>query len=477
MNKIYDLVIIGAGSGGLVVASGAAGLGASVALIEKHKMGGDCLNYGCVPSKAFLKPAHLAKDINNASELGLSVGNVTVDVKEIMNYVRSVIKEIEPHDSKERYEGLGVDVVEGAATLKNRYSVSVMDADKNETIIKGKKIVIATGAESAVPPIPGLKDINFLTNKSIFKLEKLPEHLIILGGGPIGLELGQGFAHLGSKVTVIDMLPSLFPNDDPEVGPLMEKVLNEDGLSLKLSAGIKRLSEKDGQKSVFIENSLGVAEEIIGDHVLVSLGRRPNSKGLNLESVGVAVTKRGFVKCNKSMQTSIPNIYACGDVVGPYQFTHMAGYQAGIILRHSIFKLQAKVNYRTIPWVTYTRPEVAHVGLTEQMAKNEGVFKKIEKVDLTSIDRAKADHDREGFLKFIIGKRNRLLGVTIVGQKAGEMIGIGALAVQKKLKASEFLSMIFPYPTQSEIYKFTSLNLAKKGFKPWMKILVKKIFL
>ncbi|MBT5955060.1 FAD-dependent oxidoreductase [bacterium] len=477
MSKNYDLVIIGAGSGGLVVASGAAGLGASVALIEKHKMGGDCLNYGCVPSKAFLKPAHLAKDIDKASELGLSVGKVNVDVKEVMNYVRSVIKEIEPHDSRERYEGLGVDVFEGSASLKDRHSVSVIDESNNETIIKGKKIVIATGAESAVPPIPGLKEIDFLTNKSIFNLEKLPEHLIILGGGPIGLELGQGFAHLGSKVTVIDMLPSLFPNDDPEVGPLMEKVLKEDGLSLKLSASINRLSEKDGQKTVLIKTKEGIEEEIVCDQVLVSLGRRPNSKGLNLEEVGIVVSKRGFIECNKSMQTSVSNIYACGDIVGPYQFTHMAGYQAGIILRHSIFKMPAKVNYRTVPWVTYTRPEVAHVGLTEQMAKKDGLLEKVEKVDLKSIDRAKADHDREGFLKFIIGKRNRLLGVTIVGQKAGEMIGIGALAIQKELKASEFLSMVFPYPTQSEIYKFASLNLAKQGFKPWMKTLIKKIFL
>ena len=472
MKYDYHLIVIGAGSAGLVVASGAAGLGAKVALIEGHKMGGDCLNYGCVPSKAFLKAAHLASDISNSAALGLTSTLGAVDLGAIMDRVQSVISEIEPHDSKERYEGLGVDVFQGYGRFTDAHHVSI----DNQQIISGKHCVIATGSEGHIPPIPGLNETPYLTNKTFFEQRVLPKRLVVLGAGPIGLELGQGMAHLGSEVTIVDAQHQLFPKDDPEVGPLLESRLKAEHINFHLGASIEAVSYQDDTFKVMIRvgNKMSI---ITADSLLVSLGRRPVTENLGLDKVGISTDEKGYVTTRPTLQTSVPSIYACGDVVGPYQFTHMAGYQAGVVIRNTLFPFQSKVDYSTVPWVTYTKPEVAHVGYTEQKAKSLGLYSSHNLQPLASNDRAKTDNDKHGFLKLILGKKNRIIGCTLVGEKAGELLPLATFAVKKKLKSTTFLNLVFPYPTQAEVYKFASLSAAKASFKPWMKRLIKFLFL
>jgi pyruvate/2-oxoglutarate dehydrogenase complex dihydrolipoamide dehydrogenase (E3) component len=468
----YHIIVIGAGSAGLVVASGSAGLGAKVALIEEEKMGGDCLNTGCVPSKSFLKCAHLAKDIKESNQFGLTAHLDKVELKKIMDRVRSVVKEIEPHDSKERYEGLGVEVFLGKAKISNKHTVEV-----GKKKLTGKYIVIATGSTPSIPNIKGLKEVPFLTNKNIFELEKRPSHLIVLGAGPIGLELGQGFSHLGSKVTIIDKSTNLFSKDDPEVAPIMEKKFLDDGIDLLLGSDILEIKKGGDAHIVVIIEHNGKTKEIKGDNLLVALGRVPSTIGLGLGSMGIQLDERGFVVTDKKLRTNIKNIFACGDVTGPYLFTHMAGYQAGIVIRNTIFRLGAKVDYVAVPWTTYTKPEVSHVGYTEPQAKSLGLFRESVLAELKDNDRAKAENDVLGFLKLIIGKKGQIIGATLVGEKAGEMIPVATLAIKQKLRATDFLGMIFSYPTEAEIFAAASLKKAKNAFGDWQKKLVKMIFL
>lgn len=475
MKYDYQLIVIGAGSGGLVVASGAAGLGAKVALIEGDKMGGDCLNSGCVPSKTFLRSAHVADTINRCNELSLEAEVSQIDMVKIMNRVNVVINEIAPHDSKERYEKLGVDVIEGYGTFVDSHKVKVGDRT-----LTAKNIVISTGTEPSVPPIPGLKEAPYYTNKTIFQLKKMPKHLIVFGAGPIGLELGQGFAHLGAKVTLIDRSSDIFSKDDLEVGNLMLQRLQLDGMVIELEAGIKEVRNKGDEQSPQIEVDFevdGKMKTISGDALLVALGRKPNTENLNLDKIGVKLTDKGHVVTDSYLRTTVSHIYACGDVTGPYAFTHMAGYQASVVVRNAIFPFRQKVSYRAVPWVTYTKPEVAHVGYTEPELQKKAIVYKTYLLPLNANDRAKAENDREGFLKLIIDKKGKVIGATMVGEKAGEQIGLANMAVVKKMKMSSFRSMIFPYPTELEIYKTAAMMELKEGFKPWQKKLVKILFL
>lgn len=471
MKYDYHIIVIGAGSGGLVVASGAASMGAKVALVEGEKMGGDCLNTGCVPSKSFLRGAHLAADIRKSSTFGIDASISKIHMDKLMDRVSDVIKEIEPHDSKERYEGLGVTVLEGYGQFKDTHTILV-----NGKAITGKYIVVATGSTAFIPPIKGLDTVDYLTNANIFNLKDSPKHLIVLGAGPIGTELGQGFRHLGSQVTLIDRMPTLFSKDDPEVGPIMKRVFEEDGINLKLGASIKEVKNHAKGIEVVIEIE-GQESSVIGDKLLVSLGRKPNSSHLALEKVGLKTNERGYLITNKKLQTNIKHIYACGDITGPFQFTHMAGYQAGIVLRNTIFHLGAKVDYSFVPWTTYTKPEVAHVGMTEGMAKQAGQYHKHHLVPINNMDRAKADDDRAGFLKIILNKKGQIIGATLVGEKAGEQIPLASMAVKNKMKLSAFMGMIFSYPTEAEIFKFAGLDAMKESFSPWKKNLIKKLFL
>jgi pyruvate/2-oxoglutarate dehydrogenase complex dihydrolipoamide dehydrogenase (E3) component len=471
MKYDYHIIVIGAGSAGLTIASGAAGLGARVALLENHKMGGDCLNYGCVPSKTFLKTAHLAKDISRAQDFALQADLKKPDLKKIMDRVRSVIAEIEPHDSKERFESLGADVLLGESRFIDQHTVEI-----DGKSITGKKIVVATGSMARIPDLPGLDRVSYLTNKTIFDLEELPEHLIIIGGGPIGLELGQGFRHLGSRVTIIDRNERLFPKDDPEVWDVMKKVLADDGVEFCLKCTVKSVSQTGNDIRVEIEHN-GETKKLMGDTLLISSGRVPNTTGLDLDKVGIDTDKRGYIITSKKLRTSVRNIFAAGDVTGPFQFTHMAGYQGGKVVPNAILGLGQKVSYNAVPWTTYTKPEVAHVGYTQPWAEQLGIYKESMIFQLDEIDRAKAENDRDGFLKLILGKKGKIIGATLVGEKAGEMIPLASMAISKGLKASAFASLIFSYPTEAEIFQRLSFNYLKRSFKDWMKDLIKKLFL
>jgi pyruvate/2-oxoglutarate dehydrogenase complex dihydrolipoamide dehydrogenase (E3) component len=471
MKYKYHIIVLGAGSAGLVVASAAANLGAKVALIEQEKMGGDCLNFGCVPSKSFLRAAHLAKDISESNQYGLNASISETNIELVMDRVRAVISEIEPHDSVERYTNIGVDVISGSGKIIDKHTVLV-----NNEKLTTKHIAICTGSSPRIPDIPGINDINFYTNKTIFDIKKLPKHLVVLGGGPIGTELGQGFRHLGSEVSIIDHGSQLFKKDDPEVWPVMKETLEKDGIKIHLNTETTKLSKENNNIQIELKKSNKIIN-IEADAVLVALGRVPNSKNIGLEEQGIKTNKRGYIITNSQLKTDIKNIYAAGDVTGPYLFTHMAGYQASIVVQNSLLKLRKKVNYSAIPWTTYTKPEVAHVGYTQPCAEDEKLFNKAITIDLSEMDRAKTENDTKGFLKLIIGKKKRIIGATLIGEKAGEMIPIITLAIQQKLKATAFLGLIFSYPTESEIFKFASLFELKTSFKPWQKKLLKRIFL
>ncbi|MDW7657064.1 MAG: FAD-dependent oxidoreductase [Bacillota bacterium] len=326
-----------------------------------------------------------------------------------------------------------------------------------------------------IPSIRGLDEGPFLTNQNIFDLETLPSHLIVLGGGPIGLELGQGFQHLGSQVTVIDRNAHLFNKDDAEVAPIMEKVFTDDGMTLLMRAKILEVRRESSEFIVIIEQD-GQTREIRGDQILVSLGRKPSTDGLNLEAAGIALDKRGYVQTDAYLRTNVKHIYACGDITGPYQFTHMAGYQASVVIRNAIFPLRKKVDYSGVPWTTYTKPEVAHIGYTEDWGKKEGLFERSMIVDLADNDRAKAENDRHGLVKLNLGRKNRIIGATLVGEKGGEMIPVVSLAIAQKKTPSAFLSIIFSYPTEAESFRSLATSLLKSSFKPWQKKLIGRLF-
>ncbi len=466
MKFTYDIAVLGAGSAGLVVASASATVGAKVLLIENALMGGDCLNYGCVPSKSFLHGAHLAGSMKSAKKYGVFADEQSADVSRLMNYVKSVVAGIAPHDSVERFTSLGVDVKLGNAVLEDKHTLNL-----NGEKLTAKSIVIATGSTAFVAPIQGLSEVSYYTNHNIFEMKTLPKSLAILGGGPIGLELGQGFAQLGVEVHIIDMNDKLFTKDEPEVFDVMEEKLKSDGINLCLGSSIERVEKtesgikihckKEG-KEIFVE-----AEEL-----LVSMGRVPNSKNLGLEAVGVALNPRGYVQTNDKLQTSVDNIFACGDVTGPYLFTHSAGYQAGIVVQNAVFGLSAKVNYANIAWSTYTSPEVAHVGILEKEAVDKGLHIETVFVPMEGNDRARAEDDTKGFLKMILSDKGVVLGATIVAEHAGELIATAALAVSSHMNISAFNSVILPYPTKAEVYKKAATEFRKAHVAKWQKKLL-----
>ena len=427
------------------------GLGAKAALIEKGKMGGDCLNYGCVPSKSFLRSAHLAHDILNSDSFGLQAKLGETNLQDVMSRVQSVIAEIEPHDSKERFESLGVDVFLSDVRVIDNHSVEV-----SGKTITGKNIVIATGSEPFVPDVVGLDSVPYHTNKSIFGETRMPKHLLVIGGGPIGAELGQGFRHLGAKVTIIEKAASLFRRDEPEVWPLMQKVMQRDGMIIKLSTKVLSAVKNDNDITLEVEQN-NETKKITGDMLLVSTGRTPNSRGFGLEELGVDMDARGAIRTNARQQTSIKNIYAAGDVTGPYLFTHMAGYQGVKVIPNAILRVPQKASYALTPWTTYTKPEVAHVGYTEAQAKKPGLLTDTIFVDMADNDRAMSESAKDGFLKLVLGKNGVLVGATLVADKAGDMIPVALLAIAKKMKSSALASFIsaftwsaspFPCPAQ-----------------------------
>jgi pyruvate/2-oxoglutarate dehydrogenase complex dihydrolipoamide dehydrogenase (E3) component len=469
MKYDYDIIVLGAGSGGLVVAGGSAALGLKTAIVEKGKLGGDCLNYGCVPSKAIIHAASIAKSLKKAQKMGMDVELTHLEFKKVMDYVHNVQKTIGVADSKESLEKQGMDVILGTAKFTDPHTLEV-DGKK----ISAKKFCIASGSHAGAPPIEGLKDIGYLTNETIFTIEKLPESMMVVGGGPIGLELSQTFARFGCKVTVLEMFEHLFTKDDPEVGPIMEKILTDEGIDLVLGAKIKKFYSKDGKKAALVEHK-GKDIEFMAEDVLVAAGRIANVSGLDLEKAGVVYDKKG-IKVDERLKTSAKNIWACGDVVGPFQFTHMANYQAGIVISNMIFRFPRKVNYDFVPWATFTDPEVANVGMTEAMARKAEIEFEAVKFDFKELDRAICDDSEVGFLKLLISK-GKIIGAACVGPDAGNIIHELILAASAKLSLLKIAGAIHIYPTLAQISsRAVSKYLGQKYSSPFSKRLAKFMF-
>ena len=448
MNKVIhtDICVIGAGSGGLSVAAGAVQMGAKVVLIEKGKMGGDCLNTGCVPSKALLAAGHAAENARGGSRFGVSTGPVEIDFGRAIDHVHSVISGIAPHDSVERFEELGCTVIQAEARFTGPAEVVA-----GETTIKAKRFVIATGSRAAIPPIPGLESVCYLTNETIFENRVRPDHLIIIGGGPIGLEMAQAHHQLGAKVTVIEM-GTILPKDDPDLVAVVRDRIKADGISLYEHAKTKEFLEVNEQIRAVIEHE-GIEITLEGSHLLLAAGRKPNVENLGLKDAGIDRSEQG-ISVDARLRTSNHKVFAIGDVTGGLQFTHMAGYDAGIVIRNALFRLPAKVDHSAVPWVTYTNPELAQVGLTEMAARKKfGDDIRVVTWDYAENDRARAEADTTGFIKVITTRKGRILGAAIVGRQAGELIGVWSLAISKKMKIGAIAGMIAPYPTLGEISK------------------------
>ncbi|MCH2395463.1 dihydrolipoyl dehydrogenase family protein [Oceanibaculum sp.] len=439
-----DICVIGGGSAGLSVAAGASQMGARTVLVERAKMGGDCLNYGCVPSKALLAAGRRARIANHSADFGID-GHATVDFARVQAHVAGVIAAIAPHDSVERFQGLGVTVIQADARFTGPGELVAGD-----TVIRAKRFVIATGSRAAIPPVPGLESVSCLTNETIFGMPEKPAHLLILGGGPIGLEMAQAHRNLGCEVTVIEMA-SIAGKDDPELVEQLRKRLYADGIRLLERTKALGVAAKQGGVSVMVEKD-GIAEEVSGSHLLVATGRAPSVEGLGLEAAGVRYGKKG-IEVDARLRTSNRRIFAIGDVAGPYQFTHMAGYHAGIVIRNALFRLPAKVDYSAVPWVTYTDPELAQVGLNEEAARQQHGDIRILRWGFHENDRAQAERETEGYAKIVTLPNGRILGATILGPQAGELIALWALAVSKKMKIGAIASLILPYPTLGEVGK------------------------
>jgi len=453
-----NLVVIGAGAGGLVAAYIAAAVRAKVTLIEGHKMGGDCLNFGCVPSKALIRSAKMARQLKKAHELGVADVAGRVDFAAVMKRVHGVIADIEPHDSVERYTSLGVEVLQGHARITSPWTVAVTLTDGCTQTLTTKNIVIAAGASPFVPPIPGLKEAGFLTSDTVWGLTELPRRLVVLGGGPIGSELAQSFARLGSIVTQVEMSPRILVREDPEVSELVATSLRADGVNLLTGHQAVRVEVVDGQKRLIAK--AGDAEVVIPfDELLCAVGRSPRVMGYGLEELGIPLSPRKTIETNAYLQTSYPNIYAVGDVAGPFQFTHTAAHQAWYAVVNALFGRfrKFKADYRVIPWATFTDPEVARVGLSEREADEQGVAYEVTRYGIDDLDRAIADGTAHGFVKVLtVPGRDRILGVTIVGEHAGDLLAEYVLAMKHGLGLNKILGTIHTYPTLAEANKYAA---------------------
>jgi pyruvate/2-oxoglutarate dehydrogenase complex dihydrolipoamide dehydrogenase (E3) component/uncharacterized membrane protein YdjX (TVP38/TMEM64 family) len=453
-----NLVVIGAGAGGLVSAYIAAAVKAKVTLIEGHKMGGDCLNFGCVPSKALIRSATMARQLRKAHELGVADVAGRVDFAAVMRRVHGVIRAIEPHDSVERYTGLGVEVLHGHARITSPWSVKVALADGTTRTLTTKSIVIAAGASPAVPSIPGLKEAGFLTSDTVWSLTELPQRLVVLGGGPIGCELAQSFARLGSQVTQVEMVPRVMVREDPEVSQLVAASLRADGVNVLTGHQAVRVEVVDGEKRLVAKHGHGEVT-IPFDELLCAVGRSPRVTGYGLEELGIPLTPRKTIETNAYLQTLYPNIYAVGDVAGPFQFTHTAAHQAWYAAVNALFGRfrRFEADYRVIPWATFTDPEVARVGLSETEAKAQGIAYEVTRYGIDELDRAIADGAAQGFVKVLTAPgKDRILGVTIVGEHAGDLLAEYVLAMKHGLGLNKILGTIHVYPTLAEANKYAA---------------------
>ena len=468
----FDLIIIGAGAAGLSVASGGAQLGLKVALVEAGEMGGDCLNAGCVPSKALLAAAKAAHQLGKgAPQLGVTIkGGVDVDYAAVMAHVRGAIDHIAPHDSQERFEGLGVDVIRAKGQLVDK---NVVKADGR--LLKGKIIVLATGASPVVPPIPGLEDVHYDTNETLFQRTQRPDHLVVVGGGPIGCEMAQAHARLGCQVTLIEMA-SLLPNDDPEAAALVRQSLADDGVRVLEHHRLVQLIKTADGFDAHCDQPEGQLLTIPATDLLMAVGRRPNVNGLGLDHAGVAHSVKG-IQVDGRLQTNVKNIYALGDVTGQAQFTHMAGAHASAFVRGVLFRMRVDMERVQIPWVTYCDPELAQFGMTEDQARQSGQLASVHRVDLKDLDRQVTEADAVGFGKIMLDRKNHLLGVTMVGKGAGELLTPWLVMNSGKVKLHAAAAMIVPYPTRGEVTKrLASMAFVDRLFSDKTKRIVRFLF-
>lgn len=464
-----NIIVIGGGSAGLVTAYIAAAVKAKVTLIEKHKLGGDCLNTGCVPSKALIRSAKFLSHVARAKELGCRSASADFSFAEVMERVQRVIRQVEPHDSVERYTGLGVDVIEGSAKIVSPWEVELTRNNGASERMSTRSIVIAAGARPFVPPIPGIEEVGYLTSDNVWNLRELPKRLVVLGGGPIGCELTQAFARFGSglenKVSQVEMLPRLMIREDPEVSDLVAQRFRAEGIDVLLNHKAKRFVIEHGEKILIAERE-GRDVRIPFDAVLVAVGRVANLKGYGLEEVGVSTGRT--VDTNDFLQTNYPNIYAAGDVAGPYQFTHTAAHQAWYAAVNALFDpfKKFKADYSVIPWATFVEPEVARVGLNETEAKEKGIAYEVSRYGIDDLDRAIADSEAHGFIKVLtVPGKDRILGVTIVGEHAGDLIAEYVLAMKHGIGLNKILGTIHIYPTMAEANKYVA-GVWKKAHAP-----------
>lgn len=451
----YNMIVIGAGSAGLVSAYIAATVKAKVALIEKHKMGGDCLNTGCVPSKALLRSAKVLSLFKRAEDFGLKVPDLDFDFAKVMERIQNVIREIEPHDSVERYTGLGVDCISGEAKILSPFEVSV-----NGKTLTTKNIVVATGARPMVPNIPGLSDIKFLTSDTVWSLREKPKRMVVLGGGAIGSELSQAFARLGVQVTMVEMAPRILSKEDNDVSEIMQEKLKKDGVNILVGHRAVRLISGRNHGGTLVCEVSGKEVQIEFDQILVALGRKANVSGFGLEALEIEIAPNGTIVADSFLRTTnYPNVYVCGDVTGPYQFTHTASHQAWYVAVNALFSPFKKfaVDYRVIPWCTFTDPEVARVGLSEIEAKEKGIAVEVTRYGIDDLDRAIAESEAHGFVKVLTPPgSDKILGATIVGAQAGELLAEYVLAMKHGLGLSKILGTIHSYPTMAEANKFAA---------------------
>ena len=469
----YDanIVVIGAGSAGLVSAYIGAAVKAKIILIEKNKMGGDCLNTGCVPSKSLIASAKLLHQIKHSSHWGIHTASAEFDFKDVMARIKTVIATIEPADSVERYTGLGVEVIQGEATITSPTEVQV-----NGRTITTKNIIIATGARPFVPPIEGLDKVHYLTSDNIWDLETLPKKMVVLGGGPIGCELAQCFARFGTEVSVVEMLPQIMIREDVEIAEFMASRFREEGINILTSHKAVKVVTNDGTNVLVCDND-GEQVEVEFDQILVAVGRAARSDGSGLAEVKIPLTQKRTVETDDYLQAGYPSIFACGDIVGPYQFTHVAAHQAWFAAVNALFRpfKKFKVDYRVIPWATYTDPEVARVGLNELEAKEQNIPYEVTVYDLSHLDRAITDGHAEGQVKVLTKPgKDKILGVTILGSHAGDLIAEFVMAMKHNLGMNKILGTIHCYPTWMEANKYAAGNWKKAHAPEWALNLLEK---
>jgi pyruvate/2-oxoglutarate dehydrogenase complex dihydrolipoamide dehydrogenase (E3) component len=458
--KTFDrnLIVIGGGAGGLVSAYIASVVKARVTLIETHKMGGDCLNFGCVPSKALIRSAKMAKQLRNAPELGFTDVAGKVDFAAVMRRIHRVIADIEPHDSVDRYTKLGVEVLTGYAKMVSPWDVEIALADGTTQKLSARHIIIAAGARPFVPPIPGLEEAGYLTSDTVWHLTALPKRFVVLGGGPIGAELSQSFARLGSTVTQVEMGPRIMSREDPEVSALITESLRADGVEVLTSHQALRVEQRDGQKFLIVKHEAG-ERDLPFDALLCAVGRAPRVTGYGLETLGVRLTPRNNIAINTFLETNYPNIFAVGDVAGPYQLTHAAAHQAWYAAVNALFGRfkKFKADYSVVPWTTFTDPEVARVGLSETEATAAGIAFEVTRYGIDDLDRAIADGTAYGFVKVLtVPGKDKILGVTIVGEHGGDLLAEFVLAMRHGLGLNKILGTIHAYPTLSEANKYAA---------------------